>query len=146
MSVCFRLALPAPGWRRAVMMQPAAHEPTWHPTPDPPLLQSRSYRAPEVILGAPYDQKVDVWSLGCILAELCTGRVLFQVSLMEGGMGGGVYLWQGSEGLDGCMREWSTGRVASAVCIDVLPHCFSQTCRIHRPLPQTTPFPSAHTT
>ena len=41
--------------------------------------QSRSYRAPEVMLGLPYDQKVDVWSLGCILAELATGRVLFQV-------------------------------------------------------------------
>lgn len=43
------------------------------------VVQSRSYRAPEVILGLPYDQKVDVWSLGCILAELATGRVLFQV-------------------------------------------------------------------
>ncbi|KAK6128214.1 hypothetical protein DH2020_038043 [Rehmannia glutinosa] len=41
-------------------------------------VQSRSYRAPEVILGLPYDQKIDVWSLGCILAELCTGNVLFQ--------------------------------------------------------------------
>ncbi len=41
-------------------------------------VQSRSYRAPEVILGLPYDQKVDIWSLGCILAELLTGNVLFQ--------------------------------------------------------------------
>ncbi|MCO5548230.1 hypothetical protein L7F22_001687 [Adiantum nelumboides] len=41
-------------------------------------VQSRSYRAPEVILGRPYDQKIDIWSLGCILAELCTGNVLFQ--------------------------------------------------------------------
>ncbi|XP_062179882.1 uncharacterized protein LOC133884471 isoform X2 [Phragmites australis] len=40
-------------------------------------VQSRSYRAPEVILGLPYDQKIDVWSLGCILAELYTGEVLF---------------------------------------------------------------------
>jgi serine/threonine protein kinase len=42
-------------------------------------VQSRSYRAPEVILGLPYDQKIDVWSLGCILAELFSGMVLFQV-------------------------------------------------------------------
>jgi serine/threonine protein kinase len=41
-------------------------------------VQSRSYRAPEVILGLPYDHKIDLWSLGCILAELATGRVLFQ--------------------------------------------------------------------
>jgi len=41
-------------------------------------VQSRSYRAPEVMLGLPYGQKVDIWSLGCILAELWTGYVLFQ--------------------------------------------------------------------
>ncbi|XP_074558829.1 uncharacterized protein LOC141814778 isoform X2 [Curcuma longa] len=40
-------------------------------------VQSRSYRAPEVILGLPFDQKIDIWSLGCILAELHTGDVLF---------------------------------------------------------------------
>ncbi|ERN05239.1 hypothetical protein AMTRI_Chr08g166690 [Amborella trichopoda] len=40
-------------------------------------VQSRSYRAPEVILGVPYDQKIDLWSLGCILAELSSGDVLF---------------------------------------------------------------------
>jgi len=40
-------------------------------------IQSRSYRAPEVILGCEYGPKIDVWSLGCILFELLTGRVLF---------------------------------------------------------------------
>lgn len=40
-------------------------------------VQSRSYRAPEVILGLPYGQKIDVWSLGCLVAELASGRVLF---------------------------------------------------------------------
>ncbi|KAK1365028.1 LAMMER dual specificity kinase [Heracleum sosnowskyi] len=40
-------------------------------------VQSRSYRAPEVILGNSYNQKIDIWSLGCILAELYSGRVLF---------------------------------------------------------------------
>lgn len=38
-------------------------------------VQSRSYRAPEVMLGLPYDQKIDLWSLGCILAELYSGEV-----------------------------------------------------------------------
>lgn len=32
----------------------------------------------QVILGLPYDQKIDLWSLGAILAELLTGYVLFQ--------------------------------------------------------------------
>jgi serine/threonine protein kinase len=41
-------------------------------------VQSRSYRAPEVILGLPYDARIDIWSLGCILAELYSGYVLFQ--------------------------------------------------------------------
>eukprot|EP01116_Phalansterium_solitarium_P010489 TRINITY_DN2530_c0_g1_i1.p1 TRINITY_DN2530_c0_g1~~TRINITY_DN2530_c0_g1_i1.p1 ORF type:complete len:616 (-),score=146.60 TRINITY_DN2530_c0_g1_i1:54-1901(-) len=40
-------------------------------------VQSRSYRAPEVMLGLPYDEKIDIWSLGCIIAELWTGKVLF---------------------------------------------------------------------
>jgi len=41
-------------------------------------VQSRSYRAPEVILGLPYGPGIDVWSLGCILAELLSGYVLLQ--------------------------------------------------------------------
>ena len=40
-------------------------------------VQSRFYRSPEVVLGLPYDQAVDMWSFGCILAELVTGRPLF---------------------------------------------------------------------
>jgi len=40
-------------------------------------VQSRAYRAPEVVLGHPYTPKVDLWSLGCILMELLTNRLLF---------------------------------------------------------------------
>ena len=40
-------------------------------------IQSRYYRSSEVILGMPYGPPIDMWSLGCILAELWTGRPLF---------------------------------------------------------------------
>ena len=40
-------------------------------------IQSRFYRAPEVILGIPYGQPIDMWSFGCIVAELYTGLPLF---------------------------------------------------------------------
>jgi len=40
-------------------------------------IQSRFYRSPVVILGVPYDTAIDMWSFGCILAELYTGYPLF---------------------------------------------------------------------
>lgn len=40
-------------------------------------IQSRFYRSPEVILGHPYSMAIDMWSFGCILAELYTGYPLF---------------------------------------------------------------------
>lgn len=42
-----------------------------------PYLVSRFYRAPEVILGMPFDFAIDMWSVGCTLFELYTGRILF---------------------------------------------------------------------
>ncbi|KAK2942827.1 putative DYRK-family kinase pom1 [Blattamonas nauphoetae] len=40
-------------------------------------IQSRFYRAPEVILGIPYGTGIDIWSFGCILCELLTGYPIF---------------------------------------------------------------------
>lgn len=40
-------------------------------------IQSRFYRSPEVILGLSYHMAIDMWSLGCIIAELYTGIPLF---------------------------------------------------------------------
>ncbi|KAI9298968.1 kinase-like protein [Neoconidiobolus thromboides FSU 785] len=42
-----------------------------------PYLVSRFYRAPEIILGLSYDNAVDMWSLGCTLFEIFTGKILF---------------------------------------------------------------------
>ncbi|EKM83269.1 hypothetical protein AGABI1DRAFT_111706 [Agaricus bisporus var. burnettii JB137-S8] len=42
-----------------------------------PYLVSRFYRAPEIILGVPYDMALDIWSMGCTLYELYTGKILF---------------------------------------------------------------------
>jgi serine/threonine protein kinase len=37
------------------------------------------YRSPEVLLGSPSDSfAVDIWSIGCIFAEMATRRPLFQ--------------------------------------------------------------------
>lgn len=40
-------------------------------------IQTRYYRAPEIILGNNYDEKIDLWSLGCTIYELATGNILF---------------------------------------------------------------------
>ncbi|XP_077241069.1 protein kinase superfamily protein [Tasmannia lanceolata] len=42
-----------------------------------PYLVSRFYRAPEIILGLAYDHPMDIWSIGCCLYELYSGKVLF---------------------------------------------------------------------
>ncbi|XP_047524502.1 serine/threonine-protein kinase PRP4 homolog isoform X1 [Pieris napi] len=42
-----------------------------------PYLVSRYYRAPEIILGLPYDYGVDMWSTACTIYELATGQILF---------------------------------------------------------------------
>ncbi|KAH9593080.1 Protein kinase domain [Trypanosoma melophagium] len=39
-------------------------------------IQSRFYRAPEVILGCSYTKRIDLWSYGCVLCELATGYPL----------------------------------------------------------------------
>ncbi|KAL3686400.1 hypothetical protein R1sor_008974 [Riccia sorocarpa] len=40
-------------------------------------IQSRFYRSPEVLLGHQYTTAIDIWSLGCVAAELFLGLPLF---------------------------------------------------------------------
>ena len=41
------------------------------------LIQTRQYRAPEVLLGINYNESSDIWSLACMVFELATGDFLF---------------------------------------------------------------------
>lgn len=40
-------------------------------------VQSRYYRAPEVLLGLSYSSPIDMWSAGCVFAELLVGKPIF---------------------------------------------------------------------
>jgi mitogen-activated protein kinase 15 len=51
-------------------------------TGQPPILTeyvaTRWYRAPEILLGSSkYSKAIDIWSIGCILAEMFVGKALF---------------------------------------------------------------------
>jgi serine/threonine protein kinase len=84
-------------------------------------IQSRSYRAPEVVLGCDYDGRIDVWSLGAILVEMVTGDVLFTSDTVPEMLARIVYvcgtpfprhmLWEGRHTSDyinkfGCIYEY----------------------------------------
>eukprot|EP00928_Gymnodinium_smaydae_P046222 TRINITY_DN30791_c0_g1_i1.p1 TRINITY_DN30791_c0_g1~~TRINITY_DN30791_c0_g1_i1.p1 ORF type:complete len:559 (-),score=126.47 TRINITY_DN30791_c0_g1_i1:3-1679(-) len=43
----------------------------------PKTINTRQYRGPEVVLGLGWDERSDLWSLGCILLELYSGELLF---------------------------------------------------------------------
>ncbi|XP_039125706.1 probable serine/threonine-protein kinase sky1 isoform X2 [Dioscorea cayenensis subsp. rotundata] len=47
-------------------------------------IQTRQYRAPEVILGVSYSFPVDMWSFACIAFELATGEMLFTPKAGQG--------------------------------------------------------------
>lgn len=84
-----------------------------HETRNSHYVQSRSYRAPEVMLGLPYDGRIDVWSLGCVLAEMLTGQVLFP-AVADVAVGDEVYTEQITEaamlarmaGIFGPLPQW----------------------------------------
>jgi dual-specificity kinase len=50
---------------------------TWHHDHHSSVVCTRQYRPPEVILGLEWGTPIDLWSMGCILAELWTGSLLF---------------------------------------------------------------------
>jgi serine/threonine protein kinase len=42
------------------------------------ILQTRWYRSPEIIYQIPFNEKIDIWSVGCIIYELISNRPLFK--------------------------------------------------------------------
>lgn len=42
-----------------------------------PGVNTSYYRAPEVILGINYTNRIDIWSIGCTIYEFATGKILF---------------------------------------------------------------------
>ncbi|XP_059180221.1 homeodomain-interacting protein kinase 2-like [Centropristis striata] len=40
-------------------------------------IQTRPYRSPEIILGLPFTEAIDMWSLGCLAASLYTGTLMY---------------------------------------------------------------------
>jgi serine/threonine protein kinase len=74
----------------------ATFEHEYHST----VISTRHYRAPEVILQVGWSYPSDVWSVGCILLELYTGRTCFQthqnaehLAMMEALLGSFPSLW-----------------------------------------------------
>ncbi|XBW35041.1 hypothetical protein QEN19_000605 [Hanseniaspora menglaensis] len=70
-------------------------------------IQSRFYRAPEVVLGLPYNSGIDMWSVGCVIAELYLGIPLFpgqsEYDLMARIIGSGIIS-------DGIPPKWMLDR------------------------------------
>nr|XP_039264793.1 homeodomain-interacting protein kinase 4-like [Styela clava] len=42
-----------------------------------PYIQSRFYRSPEILIGSSFSEAIDMWSVGCVLAEICIGHPLY---------------------------------------------------------------------
>jgi len=44
----------------------------------PAIVGTSEYRAPELLLEAPYDVEIDIWATACLSLELATGKYLFK--------------------------------------------------------------------
>lgn len=62
------------GLARSLVNLPSANDCAFNPAMTD-YVATRWYRAPEILLGSvKYTKGVDIWSLGCILAEMLAGK------------------------------------------------------------------------
>ena len=52
----------------------------------PDEVQTLEYRAPEVLLDTKWDEKIDIWSLGCILFECATSDMFVTFGIFIDGL------------------------------------------------------------
>ena len=68
-------------------------------TPMTEYVSTRWYRAPELLINARYDAKIDIWAVGCIFVEMLTGKALFNGKNDQDMLRLVLKMFQGSEEL-----------------------------------------------
>ncbi len=120
-----------------------------------PQIASRIYGAPEILTGEQqYTSAVDIWSVGCIFAELVTGETLFdgrattgaqQVAIVEKVLGGTemtrVMSRMGAEGSDLLLRMLSLCPAQRITATQALEHPYFDDGSSFTPAADTTKKP-----
>lgn len=70
---CLTVEIPIDVRIKVIDFGSALFEARWHNH----LVQTRHYRAPEVVLGMRWSFPIDIWSIGCIMLEFIYGRMVF---------------------------------------------------------------------
>merc|ERR1712048_881404 len=70
---CLTVEIPIDIRIKVIDFGSALFEARWHNH----LVQTRHYRAPEVVLGMKWSFPIDIWSIGCIMLEFIYGRMVF---------------------------------------------------------------------